>query len=132
LGTIHWQLPSTPQNDSGCTSKGPSNNSFGFGCSAGALGSLYYVALGITAPNTAIPIPPNTVGPFQNFQPATYWSHSKGGGLTDSIANFSFADGAQGGTNTFNYAYVLPMIKGRIPMKTVPVTGTGLELSPTG
>ena len=132
LGHAHWRLPSTPQNDSGCTSKGPSHNSFGFGCSAGALGSLYYTALGMTAPNTAIPIPPNTVGPFQNFQPGVYWSSSYGGGLADSEANFSFADGAQGGTNTFNYAYVLPMINGRIPMKTVPVTGTGLELSPDG
>lgn len=132
LGHDHWRLPSTPQDDSGCTSKGPSHNSFGFGCSAGALGSLYYLELGIAAPNTAIPIPPNTVGPFQNFQPGVYWSGSYGGGLTDSIANFSFADGAQGGTNTFNYSYVLPMIHGRIPTNTVPVTGTGLELSPDG
>jgi hypothetical protein len=132
LGHDNWQLPSTPLNDSGCSSKGPSNNNFGFGCSAGALGSLYYVGLGITAPNTAVPIPPNTVGPFQNFQPATYWSRSKGGGLADSIANFSFADGAQGGTNSFNYSYVLPMIKGRIPMKKQPDTATGLELSPDG
>lgn len=132
LGHDTWQLPSTPQNDSGCSSKGPSNNSFGFGCSAGALGSLYYVGIGITAPNTAVPIPPNTVGPFQNFQPATYWSRSKGGGLTDSIANFSFADGAQGGTNSFNYSYVLPMVKGRIPMGKQPSNAPGLELSPDG
>ena len=132
LGHDNWQLPTTPLNDSGCSSKGPSNDSFGFGCGAGALGSLYYVGLGLTAPNTAVPIPPNTVGPFLNFQPATYWSHSKGGGLVDNIANFSFADGAQGGTNDFNYAYVLPMIKGRIPMKKQPDTSTGLELSPDG
>jgi hypothetical protein len=71
LGHAHWRLPSTPQDDPGCTSKGPSHDSFGFGCSAGALGSLYYTALGMTAPNTAIPIPPNTVGPFQNFQPGS-------------------------------------------------------------
>jgi hypothetical protein len=132
LGHDNWQLPSTPLKDSGCSSKGPSNNNFGFGCSAGALGSLYYVGMGITAPNTAVPIPPNTVGPFLNFQPATYWSHSKGGGLADSIANFSFADGAQGGTNTFNYAYVLPLIKGRIPGKKSPSTNTSLELSDNG
>ena len=67
LGHDTWQLPTTPQNDSGCSSKGPSNNSFGFGCSAGALGSLYYVGIGITAPNTAVPIPPNTVGSVSEF-----------------------------------------------------------------
>ena len=102
LGHAHWQLPTTPFEDPGCASKGPSDERFGFGCSASALGFLYYIALGVPAPNTAIPIPPNTVGPFQNLQPGVYWSGSKGGGLTDSIANFSFADGGQGGTNTFN------------------------------
>ena len=133
LGHSDWRLPSTPFQDSGCKSKGPSHESFGFGCSAGALGFLYYTALGIPAPNTAVPIPPNTVGPFQNFQPGVYWSHSYGGGLTtDSKANFSFADGGQGGTNTFNYSYVLPMIQGRIPGKTPPTTNTALELSPNG
>jgi hypothetical protein len=129
LGHSHWRLPSTPFNDSGCASKGPSHESFGFGCGAGALGFLYYTALGIEAPNTAVPIPPNTVGPFQNFQPGVYWSHSYGGGLADNKANFSFADGGQGGTNTLNYSYVLPMVKGRIP-GTPPASGTGLELSP--
>jgi len=131
LGHSHWRLPSTPFKDSGCTSKGPSHENFGFGCSAGALGFLYYAALGIEAPNTAVPIPSNTVGPFQDFQPGVYWSGSYGGGLKDSKANFSFADGGQGGTNTFNYSYVLPMIKGKIP-GTPPASGNGLELSPDG
>jgi hypothetical protein len=131
LGHSYWQLPSTPFKDSGCASKGPSNENFGFGCSAGALGFLYYLALGIPAPNTAVPIPPNTVGPFQNFQPGVYWSHSPGGGLPGSIANFSFEDGGKGGTTKFNYGYVLPMIKGQIP-GTVSAGGTTLELSPNG
>jgi hypothetical protein len=131
LGHSNWRLPSTPFNDSGCTSKGPSHERFGFGCSAGALGFLYYMALGIEAPNTAVPIPPNTVGPFQNFQPGVYWSNSYGGGLTDSKAVFSFADGAQGGTNTFNYSYALPMINGEIP-GTGTVSGKGLVLSLNG
>jgi hypothetical protein len=131
LGHNDWRLPSTPFKDSGCKSKGPSHESFGFGCSAGALGFLYYFALGIPAPNTAVPIPPNSVGPFQNFQPGVYWSRSFGGGLADNKANFSFADGARGGTNTFNYSYVLPMIKGEIP-GTGTVSGNGLVLSRNG
>src|SRR5580698_4210036 len=53
LGHSHWRLPSTPFKDAGCASKGPSHENFGFGCSAGALGFLYYMALGIEAPNTA-------------------------------------------------------------------------------
>ena len=45
---------------------------------ASALGSLYYTALGLKAPNTAVPIPNNTVGPFSNFQPYLYWSQTNG------------------------------------------------------
>jgi hypothetical protein len=132
LGHAEWQLPTTPFQDPGCDHKGPSDERFGFGCSTSALGFLYYIALGVPAPNTAIPIPPNTVGPFQNFQPGVYWSRSYGGGLADNKANFSFADGAQGGTNSFNYGHVLPMIVGRIPGTKPRATGTGLELSVDG
>jgi hypothetical protein len=131
LGNSHWRLPSTPFTDSECGSKGPSHENFGFGCKAGALGFLYYKALGINAPNSAVPIPPNTVGPFKNFQPGIYGSSSYGGGLADNKANFSFEDGGQGGSNTFNYSYVLPMIKGKIPGMP-PASGSGLEPSPNG
>lgn len=131
LGQSHWRLPSTPQSDPSCGAVGPSDNSFAFGCTQGALGFLFYRALGLGAPNTAVPIPANTVGPFQNFQPGVYWSHSAGGGLPGGKANFSFLNGSRGGTTTFNYGYVLPMIKGRIP-GVPPPTGNGLELSPNG
>src|ERR1039457_3314586 len=52
LGHTNWQLPTNPLADSGCGFIGPQNNSFGFGCSASALGSLYYNALGLKPPNT--------------------------------------------------------------------------------
>src|ERR1017187_6534870 len=56
LGHTNWQLPTTPLTDSGCPFTGPNGISFGFNCSASALGSLYYNALGLKAPNTAVPI----------------------------------------------------------------------------
>src|SRR5580658_7878400 len=114
LGHTTWQLPTAPLNASDCSGTGPSpyRESFAFGCDTSALGFLYHTALGFRAPNTAVPIPPNMVGPFRNFQPNLYWSRSGGGSKVchGGIANFSFATGAQGGGCTGDYADVLPMI----------------------
>jgi len=125
LGHDTWQLPTAPHKDSGCSGTGPkpNRNSFAFGCKKNALGFLYYDALGFTAPDTAIPIPPNTVGPFSNFQPNTYWSGSGGGNpssLACTIANFNFASGAQGGGCGGDFADVLPMIDGEEDGVSIP------------
>ena len=115
LGHSDWQLPSAPLKDPDCSGTGPKpyREGFAFNCDAGALDYLYK-ALGFTAPATAVPIPPNTVGPFSNFQPNVYWSDSAGGGLTCTIANFNFANGAQGGGCGGDFGSVLPMIDGEI------------------
>ena len=136
LGHSDWQLPTAPLNDPDCSSKGPKpyREGFAFGCDLGAMGYLYYTALGIKAPNTAVPIPPNTVGPFSNFQPNLYWSDSPGGGhaYKDPIANFSFASGAHGGGCGGDYADVLPMIKGEILGVPIPAGGNKLHVNPGG
>jgi hypothetical protein len=131
LGHSNWQLPTTPFMDSSCADKGPPGNSFGSGCNANALGYIYYKALGFRAPNTALPIPPNRVGPFRNFQPDLYWSNSFGGGLPNSIADFNFVSGAQGGSTQTDFLNVLPMIQGKIP-GTPPSSGMGLQVNPDG
>src|ERR1700733_4533924 len=82
-GHSNWQLPTAPSTDSSCPRKGTDGNSFGFGCNANAMGYLYYKALGFHAPNTAVPLPPNRVGPFRNFQPDHYWAITTGGGSAD-------------------------------------------------
>jgi hypothetical protein len=81
LGHSNWQLPTTPLVDRGCGAVGPQANSFGANCSLNALGSLYYNALGLNFPNTAVPIPNSQVGPFSNLQPYFYWSQSPDGGF---------------------------------------------------
>lgn len=131
LGHKDWQLPTAPMKDPDCTATGPNHTSFAFDCDTSALGYLYYTALGFKAPNTAIPIPPNEVGPFRNFQPNRYWSHSHGGGLPCNMANFDFASGNQGGGCGGDYLDVLPMIQGKIP-GTPPASGMGLEVNPGG
>ncbi len=132
LGHTNWQLPTTPITDKGCKEVGPQNNSFGFNCSLGALGSLYYNALGLQAPNTAVPIPSNQVGPFSNLQPYFYWSQSNdGSGLVGGFSVFSFGSGSQGGNSSENYLYVFPMIPGKIP-GTPAASGTGLQINPGG
>jgi uncharacterized protein (TIGR03437 family) len=129
MGHSDWQLPTTPLVDKGCNEVGPQNNSFGFNCSLGALGSLYYNALGLKAPNTAVPIPTNQVGPFSNLQPYFYWSQSGDGGVGFSV--FSFGSGSQGGNSSDNFLYTFPMIAGKIP-GTPSASGMGLQVNPGG
>jgi hypothetical protein len=129
LGHSNWQLPTTPSLDNGCGKTGPNGNSFGFGCSASAYGSLYYGSLGLQAPDTAVPILSGTLGPFSNFQPYLYWSQTSAGG--NGYATFSFNSGFQGANTAPNFLYVLPMIAGRIA-GTPPATGTGLQVNPGG
>jgi len=131
LGHSNWQLPTTPLVDKGCGAVGPQKNSFGSNCSLGALGSLYYNALGLNFPNTAVPIPNSQVGPFSNLQPYFYWSQSGDGGLEQGQSVFSFGAGSQGGNTTDNFQYALPMIQGKIP-GTPAASGTGLQVNPGG
>jgi len=128
LGHSNWQFPTTPTTDNGCGKVGPQGNSFGFGCTAGALGSLYYNGLGLKAPNTAVAVPGNTVGPFSNFQPYLYWYGSPGMG---GNATLSFNTGFQGANTVDNFLYLLPMIPGKIA-GTPAATGTGLQVNPGG
>jgi len=138
LGHKNWTLPSTPTTDERCSvARGPHGNSFGFNCTNSAMGSLYYRGLGLRAPNTAVPIPPNTVGPFKNFQPYLYWS---GTGKNKSERatrrengdhTFSFNTGWQGANVSNHVMYVLPMIDGAL-RGTTPAKGTELQSSPDG
>ena len=128
LGHGDWQLPTTPSPDASCPMTGP-GAIFGFDCAASALGSLYYNAFGIPAPNTAVPIPTNTVGPFSNFQPYQYWSQSSEGGT--GYYTFSFNSGWVGANTVPNFIYVVPMIPGKIP-GTPAATGTVLQVNPGG
>jgi uncharacterized protein (TIGR03437 family) len=128
LGRSDWQLPTTPPLDAGCGKKGASGNSFGFGCTASAFGTLYN-ALGLKAPDTAVPIAGNSVGPFRNFQPYIYWSQSSAGGNGQST--FSFNNGFNGANTGPNFEYVLPMIPGKIPGMP-SASGNGLQVNPGG
>ena len=111
LGHNNWTLPTTPLNDGTCNLIGP-NGSFGVGCTNSALGSLYS-ALGFQFPDTAVPIPANTVGPFINFQPYLYWSGTENGRDSNGYYTFSFNSGWQGGNLNPHYMYALPMIPGQ-------------------
>ena len=129
LGHSNWQLPTTPPNDSGCGRKGPTGNSFGFGCTASAFGSLFN-ALGLKAPHTAVAIPNNAVTPFSNFQPYLYWSGTAAPPPAGN-ATFSFNTGWQGANTLPNFLYVLPMIQGKLA-GTPPAIGKGLQVNPGG
>lgn len=129
LGHSNWQLPTTPNVDHGCNKTGPNGNSFGYNCSAGAMGYLYYTGLALKAPATAVPIPANSVGPFSNLQPYLYWSQTSGG--SSGYNTFSFDTGWQGANNTPHVMYVWPMTPAKLP-GTPAATGQGLQVNPGG
>ena len=131
LGHHNWQLPTTPAQDKSCARTGPHGESFGFHCSGSALGSLYYASLGLRAPNTAVRIPGNKIGPFNDFQPYLYWSGSPAANPRQGFVSFSFNTGFQGANVSPNYLYVLPLIKGKLP-GTPPAAGRGLQVNPGG
>jgi hypothetical protein len=127
LGHSDWQLPATSHQDGSCQyAMGADGNSFGFGCSGSALGSLFYApqSLGISATNTAYQTPSNTVssaiGTFINFQPYLYWTDTINPKDPDGRETFSFNTGFQGSNIAQNFLYVLPMIQG-------DVSGNGLN-----
>jgi uncharacterized protein (TIGR03437 family) len=130
LGHTNWQIPTAPVLDSTCPLIGGQGGSFAFGCTSSALASLYYNALGLQIPNTAVPIPTAATGPFNSFQPYLYWSQTMS--LDGSgISTLSLNSGYQGGNVTFNFLYVIPTVPGKIP-GTPAATGTRLQVNPGG
>jgi len=72
LGHSNWEVPTTPLIDNtGCSFTGTNGNSFGFNCAGGALGYLYYNALGLKAPNSAVSISSYTIGHSATFNLTT-------------------------------------------------------------
>jgi hypothetical protein len=133
LGHSNWQIPTSPIVDPSCSFVGPQMNSFGWGCSASAFGSLYN-ALGLRAPNTAAPAATITVGPFSNFQPDLYWTQTSLPQPTGDVgccATISFNSGWQGSNIASNFLFLLPMIQGKIA-GAPPASGTGLQVNPGG
>ncbi len=125
LGHSNWQLPVSPTTDKTCTFTGPHGEPFGFDCSGSALGSLYYRGLALRAPNTAVPIPDQSAGPFTKLQPYFYWTQTSPDASGHST--FSFNTGIQSSNTKPNYMYVLPAIPGKIP--GTPPSGNGLQVS---
>ncbi|HEV2721643.1 MAG TPA: hypothetical protein VG323_16615 [Thermoanaerobaculia bacterium] len=115
LGHNNWQLPATPLVDPTCGAVGPNGASFGKGCTASAMGALFYQSLGLQFPNTAVPIPSTATGPFSDFQPYLYWSGTAATDASSGFRTFSFNTGWEGSNVDNHYMYVLPAIKGKLP-----------------
>jgi hypothetical protein len=90
------------------------------------------VSLSLQYPNTAVPIPDNTVGPFSNFQPYLYWSNTAqdNNDTTKGFHTFSFNTGWAGANVDGHYMYALAMTHGN-PFGTV-TNGNGLQPSADG
>jgi uncharacterized protein (TIGR03437 family) len=129
LGHNNWLLPTTPLVDKTCGAVGPNGGSFAYSCTGSAMGWLYYSGLGLKAPNSAVPIPNNTVGPFSNFQPYLYWSQDVAS--ANGYHTFSFNTGWRSSNVSAHAIYALPMIHGKIP-GTPAAAGSGLQVNPGG
>ncbi len=127
LGHNNWQLPTAPGTDKTCQITGPHGEPFGYNCSGSALGSLYYVSLGLQEPNSAVAASQVEVGPFKNFQAYLYWSRSSAIDPKQGFVSFSFSSGFQGANVFRNYLYALPMFKGKLP-GTPATTETYLQV----
>jgi hypothetical protein len=132
LGHADWQLPTTPLNDSSCSSRGPGGGNFGYNCVNSAMGSLYSNVLHLKEPDTAVPIPAKKVGPFRNFQPYLYWSETGYSRVAHGFYSFSFDTGHLGSNVDDHYMYVLPMVEGKIPGSYSPTGLGGLRVSADG
>jgi hypothetical protein len=131
FGHNNWQLPTAPTQDKTCARTGRHGESFGFNCSGSALGCLYYRSLGLSEPNTAVRMPANKVGPFNDFQPYLYWSASAAADPKQGFVSFSFNTGFQGANVPLNHLYALAIIKGKLT-GTPPAAGAGLQVNPGG
>lgn len=131
LGHNNWQLPASLSIDTTCGATGPNGSSFGADCMGSAMPSLYYKALGLQFPDTAVPIPGQTTGPFTNFQPYLYWSDTENPNSKTGFRVLSFNTGWEGSNVDNHSMYALPMIKGRLP-GSPPPNGTGLQVSADG
>jgi hypothetical protein len=125
LGHADWQLPTTPVSQAGCQShKG--DGTFGFGCRVSPLPVLYSKTLGLTAPDTAVPIADGGVGPFVGFQPYLYWTQTLGKVNAQGYHTFSFNTGWAGSNVAKHDMYVLPMLPGN----PYGIAGSGTGLFP--
>ncbi len=131
LGHNNWQLPATPTLDPSCGSTGPNGNSFGKGCLNSAMGSLFYQALSLQFPNTAVPVPNGSAGPFSGVQPYLYWTDTPSADSSKGYQTFSFNTGWQGSNVDKHYMYALPMVRGKLPGAPTP-SGNGLQVSADG
>jgi hypothetical protein len=111
LGHKDWQLPATPLQDSSCADLGPNGASFGPLCTASGMGSLYYLGLRQTFPNSVAPLFGLSLPPLYDVELSYYWALQNNGPNTGGREVFSFANGQRGGTTTKDsYHYVLPMV----------------------
>jgi hypothetical protein len=125
LGHNNWQLPVTPARDTSCLSINQGN--FGADCTGSALGNLYKVGLGRTFPDSVVSDFTNKVGPFENLQPALYWTMDKNPG---GEATYSFLTNiVAGNTTLYNYMHVLATKDGAIG--TAP-SGSGVVAYTSG
>lgn len=112
LGQSNWQLPPIPLTDATC-----SLQNFGFGCTGGPMGELFYNQLKLGQGSPAVPTPSVKVGPFSNVQPYLYWSCVAAPGsqvLCQAGApapgfgwSFSFGNGFEGTDVVQNDLYVM-------------------------
>ncbi|MEI7969915.1 MAG: PEP-CTERM sorting domain-containing protein [Betaproteobacteria bacterium] len=98
VGTFSgWSLPSA---DPAC---------FGYNCTGGQMGELYYTALGNRAGG-----PLSNTGPFKNLQAYFYWSGTEYGPIASIAWYFAFGNGSQYADSKSGFRYALAVRPGDV------------------
>jgi hypothetical protein len=82
LGHTDWELPTIPVDDPTC-SVTRAVPTYGYGCTGGPMGQLYYGLLHKTAGESVLAPSLVATGPFRNLQPYFYWSCMGPTGVSD-------------------------------------------------
>lgn len=117
LGVSSWRLPQTTQPDPSCSDGAPEGD-FGYDCTGGELGHLFYVGLGGVAGTSISENHNSNYALFHDIQDGPYWS-----GTEVSHQNawyFDFNNGVQRWTAKENYRFIWVVTDGD-PFAPVPI-----------
>jgi hypothetical protein len=121
LGINTWRLPTTVDDDSGCT-KTSMAGTYAYNCGTPSgtseqnpghpyseLAGLFYNVLGGTAGNNIQMVHNSNLKFFHHLQPYLYWSETVQSNNTHYAHDFWFQNGFQGTGNEYDSLFVLPV-----------------------
>lgn len=129
-GYSGWRLPSTTQLDPTCSGQYLGIFSYGYNCTGGELGHLFYNELGGVAGHNITTTHNANYSFFSNFMNSNYWTGTEFVAEFNYARIFDFYDGVQAAAGKNTLSYALAVRSGDVGVVPVPTTiwlfGSGL------